>query len=201
MTVVSYLDHVARLKGIPRNRRRHEIVEAMERCNILGASTSPAQTLRRQPAAGWPRSSPLGPRHSGLDEATAGLDPTQVMRFRELVRSLSDRHGILLSTHILAEVEYCCRRVVMINQGQVVMRSTVDELRQRATQQARLRLRMADDSTTKLAACLAEQDWVKDVSQENDSVLCYVEAEHRRRLISLSQNRRTARTHRRAPQF
>ena len=189
MTVTSYLDHVARLKGIPRSRRRNEIVEAMERCSILEVQKRHLHKLSggNRQRVGLAQALLGAPPILILDEATAGLDPTQVMRFRELVRSLSDRHGILLSTHILAEVEYCCRRVVMINKGEVIMRSTVDELRQRATQQARLRVRMADQGAKALAELLNAQGWAQDVAEEGEAVLCRVDASNRHRLVDAAQ--------------
>ena len=189
MTVKGYLDHVARLKGIPRNRRRNEIVEAMERCSILDVQKRHLHKLSggNRQRVGLAQALLGAPPILILDEATAGLDPTQVMRFRELVRSLSDRHGILLSTHILAEVEYCCRRVVMINKGQVIMRSTVDDMRDRAAKQARIRLRMGDNGAQALADALQAMEWASDVSHESHHVLCYVEAEHRRALVETAQ--------------
>ena len=189
MTVKGYLDHVARLKGMPRNRRRNEIVEAMERCSILEVQKRHLHKLSggNRQRVGLAQALLGAPPILILDEATAGLDPTQVMRFRELVRSLSDRHGILLSTHILAEVEYCCRRVVMINKGEVIARSTVDEMQQRAAKQARVRVRMAGDAAQIFVKELQQQDWARDVEQQSDGLTCYVESEDRRKLIELAQ--------------
>ena len=189
MTVISYLDHVARLKGIGRASRRREIVEAMERCSILEVQRRHLHKLSggNRQRVGLAQALLGAPPILVLDEATAGLDPTQVMRFRELVRSLSDRHGILLSTHILAEVEYCCQRVVMINRGRVVMQASIDELRARAGQQARLRVRMASGGSAALAQHLQQQPWASEAVVEGDAVLCRVAAADRNLLIQAAQ--------------
>ena len=72
-----------------------------------------------------------------LDEPTSGLDPKQIIETRELIRSLAGDHTIILSTHILSEVEHSCERVIIINQGKLVAQDTVDESDQPA---ARLRV-------------------------------------------------------------
>lgn len=64
-----------------------------------------------------------------LDEPTAGLDPTQIRETRKLIRELGNQHTILLSTHILSEVEMACDSVIMINQGKVAMEGTLESIR------------------------------------------------------------------------
>jgi ABC-2 type transport system ATP-binding protein len=66
-----------------------------------------------------------------LDEPTAGLDPNQIREVRALIRGLKEEHTVLLSTHILAEVEMICDRAVVLHGGRVVAQGTLDELRQR----------------------------------------------------------------------
>ena len=64
-----------------------------------------------------------------LDEPTSGLDPNQVHQVRELIRSLGETKTILLSTHILSEVQAVCSRVILINDGRIVLDGTVDDMR------------------------------------------------------------------------
>src|SRR5512141_3242006 len=66
-----------------------------------------------------------------LDEPTSGLDPKQIIETRELIRSLAGDHTIILSTHILSEVEHSCERVIIINQGKLVAQDTVVNLTNR----------------------------------------------------------------------
>lgn len=189
MTVAGYLDHVARLKGVARAHRRREVVEAMERCSILEVERRHLHKLSggNRQRVGLAQALLGSPPMLVLDEATAGLDPTQVARFRDLVRSLASDHGILLSTHILSEVEYCCRRVVMINRGAVILESSVADLRQRAAAQSMLRVRLRTGGPQALAQALETSDWAQQVSIDEDSVLCRVEESQRSQLIALAE--------------
>ena len=73
-----------------------------------------------------------------LDEPTVGLDPTQIRETRSLIRELAQDHTVILSSHILPEVEATCKRIVIINKGRIVASGTIDELRQRITGESRL---------------------------------------------------------------
>ncbi|TVR13070.1 MAG: ABC transporter ATP-binding protein [Planctomycetota bacterium] len=189
MTVAAYLDHVARLKGVARAYRRREVVEAMERCSILEVEQRHLHKLSggNRQRVGLAQALLGAPPMLILDEATAGLDPTQVARFRDLVRSLASDHGILLSTHILSEVEYCCRRVVMIHRGTVVLQASVAELRQRAAAQSILRLRLREGGPQGLAQVLEASDWAQDIRIDEDCVLCRVDASRRAELVAAAE--------------
>ena len=79
-----------------------------------------------------------------LDEPTVGLDPTQIREVRHLIRELAGRHTILLSSHILSEIEQTCDRVLMIAGGRIREAGTVEELRTRAARAARYRVEISD---------------------------------------------------------
>src|SRR5262249_60832605 len=72
-----------------------------------------------------------GPPVLILDEPTAGLDPTQIRETRQLIRDLGQRHTVLLSTHILSEVEVTCEQAIIINRGQVAAAGRLEDLRPR----------------------------------------------------------------------
>ena len=145
MGVASYLDHVARLKGIDAHARRLAVVDAMAAADVTQHEQRPIRQLSKgnRQRVGLAQALLGRPPVLILDEPTSGLDPTQVGRFRELVKSLAERHGVLISTHILAEVEAMCSRVVVIHRGRTVAAATVEELRRRSG--CRLRLRVAGD--------------------------------------------------------
>lgn len=75
-----------------------------------------------------------------LDEPTVGLDPTQMIEIRELIRSLKEEHTVILSSHILTEIEEVCTRVVIINAGRVVLEDSMDHLRKQDARRLRIRL-------------------------------------------------------------
>ena len=134
MTPWAYLDHIARLKNIPRNQRRREIHDAIQACDIEPVSKRPIRTLSggNQQRVGLAQALLGSPPILILDEPTAGLDPAQIANFRDLLRGLGGKHSVLLSTHILGEVEACCDRVIIVQQGSILLEATVDELKARA---------------------------------------------------------------------
>jgi ABC-2 type transport system ATP-binding protein len=129
MTVFSYVDYVARLKDVPRVERRGKVERAIERCGLGDVSRRVIGTLSKgfRQRVGLAQAIVHEPPVLILDEPTVGLDPLQIGEIRQLIADLAggdgaSQHTVILSTHILPEVEAICRRVVMINEG----RKTVD---------------------------------------------------------------------------
>ena len=122
MRVAEYLAFRAELKRVPRARRRASVDAAMEkasvtdRANVLIGSLSKGYKQRVGLADALVARPPL----LILDEPTAGLDPNQIREVRDVIRALGAEHTVLLSTHILSEVEASCSKVVVINKGRLV---------------------------------------------------------------------------------
>ena len=100
-----------------------------------------------------------------LDEPTIGLDPNQIRQVRELIKSLGERHTILLSTHILPEVEMTCSRVIIINRGRIVASDTPANLPGKLRSAGNIRLE-ADPGTDDGVAELGKIPGVKEVTVE-----------------------------------
>ncbi len=134
MRVVEYLRHRAELKGV----RRARLSEAVERALELAKVSDAADRIVGQLSKGYRQRVGLAdalvadPPLLVLDEPTSGLDPNQVRQVRSLVRSLAGKKTILLSTHILPEVEMSCQRVVILHEGCIVGQGPPGELRGRA---------------------------------------------------------------------
>src|SRR5689334_6609040 len=126
MDVGDYLNFVGKLKGIPAGDIRRRVDEVTERCAIGDVRNKLIAKLSK----GYRQRVGLA-QAIILDEPTSGLDPKQIIEIRELLRSLSGDHTIILSTHILSEVEHSCERVIIISQGKLVAIDSVANLTNR----------------------------------------------------------------------
>jgi ABC-2 type transport system ATP-binding protein len=136
MRVDEYLEFRARLRKVPASRRQAQIGRAMEMCRVTDRRRQVIGTLSKgyRQRVGLADALVGQPEYLVLDEPTVGLDPKQIREVRSLVRELGRDHTILLSTHILPEVEMTCSRVIIIDNGKIVAQDTTEALR--AAQQA-----------------------------------------------------------------
>jgi ABC-2 type transport system ATP-binding protein len=134
MAVFDYLAFVARLKNIPGNEIKSRVQQAMERCSAADVSDKLISKLSRgyRQRVGLAQAIIHNPDVLILDEPTSGLDPKQINETRELIKSLAGEHTIILSTHILPEVEAVCQKVIIINKGKLVATDSVEHLKNRA---------------------------------------------------------------------
>jgi ABC-2 type transport system ATP-binding protein len=130
MTVESYLDFVARIKGVPAEKRAQRVTDALEKTNITDKRDELIKRLSRgyKQRVGLAQALVHDPDVIILDEPTVGLDPKQIIEVRHLVKNLAGNHTIILSTHILPEVSMTCDRVVIINKGKIAAVDTPQNL-------------------------------------------------------------------------
>ena len=130
MSVVEYLDFVAKIKGVPASGRRDRVRGAMERTRVADMANRACSKLSKgyRQRVGLAQALIHNPDVLILDEPTAGLDPKQIIETRQLIKDLAGDHTVILSTHILPEVSQTCQRVVIINNGRVVAIDTPDNL-------------------------------------------------------------------------
>jgi len=131
MTVAGYLRFVSKIKGVPGNRIADEVKRAMERVNITDVKDRIISKLSKgyKQRVGIAQALLNDPPVLILDEPTIGLDPKQIHEVRELIKELAGKHTVLLSTHILPEVEQTCNRVIIIDKGRIVAVGTPETLR------------------------------------------------------------------------
>ena len=132
MRVEEYLAYRARLEGIPRGEAREAIGNAVDRCLLTDVRRQILGTLSKgyKQRVGLATAILHRPRVLVLDEPTVGLDPKQIIAIRELIRELGRERTLLLSTHILPEVELLCSRVMIIDRGRIVAEGTPESLRE-----------------------------------------------------------------------
>jgi ABC-2 type transport system ATP-binding protein len=131
MRVKEYLRYRAKLKLLPRSRRRLAISQVISRCRLSEVENRILGHLSRgyRQRVGLAEAMVHDPDILILDEPTSGLDPIQIREVRDLIRELGDRHTILLSTHIMSEVEAVCGRVIIIARGRIAVDDQIDRLR------------------------------------------------------------------------
>ncbi|WP_331271687.1 MULTISPECIES: ABC transporter ATP-binding protein [unclassified Paenibacillus] len=123
MTVRSYLKFVADLRDVPVRAQKGRVNEIIDKLGLNGRENQIIRSLSKgyKQRLGLAQAIVHKPDLLVLDEPTSGLDPKQIIEIRSLIRELGENHTVLLSTHILPEVNTLCNRVLIINQGQIVL--------------------------------------------------------------------------------
>ncbi|MDP2361848.1 MAG: ATP-binding cassette domain-containing protein [bacterium] len=135
MSVAEYLDFAARLHGLPSSRAPAAITRAVGRCGLGDYRHRLIGQLSKgyRQRVGLAQAILHDPEVLILDEPTSGLDPNQILEIRHLIKELGRAKTVILSTHIMQEVEAVCSRVLIINRGRIVADDTAENLlRQRA---------------------------------------------------------------------
>jgi ABC-2 type transport system ATP-binding protein len=130
MRVTEYLDYRAALKGVPHRRISERVGDVKELCGLKEVEKKLIATLSKgyRQRVGLADALLHEPDLLILDEPTIGLDPNQIRQVRELIKNLGKQHTILLSTHILPEVEMTCSRVIIIHRGRIEACDTPENL-------------------------------------------------------------------------
>jgi ABC-2 type transport system ATP-binding protein len=130
MRVEEYLDFRAKLQGVPRTERNKRLEYCLERCRLITVRRRLIGTLSKgyRQRVGLADAMIHNPPILILDEPTAGLDPQQIRETLALLKELGETHTILLSTHILTEVEAICERVIIISSGRIGLNQRLDQI-------------------------------------------------------------------------
>jgi ABC-2 type transport system ATP-binding protein len=134
MPVIDYLHFVADLHGIPEHRINARILEMVNTCGLEGEKHKKIGELSKgyQQRVGLAQALIHNPKVLVLDEPTSGLDPNQIIEIRDLIRKIGQEKTVILSSHILAEVEATCDRILIINKGKIVADGTTAVLRKQS---------------------------------------------------------------------
>lgn len=142
MTVLEYMKFICALKSVPKKEVIRQIAEIMRLVQISDVSDRVISNLSKgyRQRVGIAQALVGNPEVLVLDEPTAGLDPKQIIEIRNLIKMLSANHTIILSSHILPEVQAVCDRVVIINEGRIAAIDTPDALSHRLAGKSKLSL-------------------------------------------------------------
>jgi ABC-2 type transport system ATP-binding protein len=146
MRVFDYLNFVAELKGVEKSKRLSQVNVALEKTHLTHVKNRLIQNLSKgfRQRVGIAQALVSDPEVLILDEPTVGLDPKQVAEIRDLILELRGHHTIILSTHILPEVEATCERVIIINKGQIVAQDTLSNLTRLRSGAEKVHVRIRD---------------------------------------------------------
>lgn len=134
LSVMDYLEYAASMKGLSGRERDEEVLRAIRSTDLASKALAPISTLSRgyKQRVGVAQALLGKPRLLILDEPTNGLDPRQTEQMRQLIRNIAKDATVILSTHIMQEVEALCDRVLIINAGRLVVDEKLATLRQTA---------------------------------------------------------------------
>jgi ABC-2 type transport system ATP-binding protein len=171
MTVREYLHFVAKIKGVAPKDRAARVDQVMTRTWVTDMANRACGKLSKgyRQRVGLAQALIHNPEVLILDEPTAGLDPKQINETRRLIKALAGDHTIILSTHILTEVEQTCQRVVIINKGKVVAEDTPENLTRRLRGSATMFVQVDGDRAAEAQAALARVEGVASVTSANDA--------------------------------
>ncbi|MEE8059435.1 MAG: ABC transporter ATP-binding protein [Pseudomonadales bacterium] len=130
MTVKDYLKFAAEIKGIPANQRQRQLNRVLEECQLGDVNHKTIATLSKgyKQRTGIAQAIIHEPKILILDEPTSGLDPIQNLQLRSLIKNLKDHRTVILSTHILSEIEQIAQRVLMIKAGKIIVDESLESL-------------------------------------------------------------------------
>lgn len=164
LNVSESLQLAAELKGMERGeylKQRARVVEVTGLGSVLTKSLDALSKGFRQ-RLGLAQALINNPAILILDEPTEGLDPNQRQEIRDLIKNLGQDHTVLLSTHVMQEVEAICQRVVVLNQGRVVAADTVSALTQGQAGQIQIEIEVAGDAAAGIRTVIRDQFEVED---------------------------------------
>jgi ABC-2 type transport system ATP-binding protein len=167
MRVSEYLSFRAALKGVAGRRVKERVTDVCDLCGLVEVQGRMIAALSKGfcQRVGLADAIIHEPELLILDEPTIGLDPNQIRQARELIKNLRRHHTILLSTHILSEVEMTCSRVIIINKGRIEALDTPENLRSRLSSEGEVLLEAKTEDPNAISK-LRSVHGVKDVIQK-----------------------------------
>ena len=176
MTVRGYLDFVADLKNVPGKIKPDRISFAMEKCGVEDVRNRLIGNLSKgyRQRIGIAQALVNDPAVLILDEPTIGLDPKQIIEIRDLIKGLAGERTIILSTHILPEVNMICTRVIIIHKGRIALEQSVDRITGdlHASKILILKINRSDDNVKERILGLPHVSGVSEISHGEFRLAC-----------------------------
>jgi ABC-2 type transport system ATP-binding protein len=156
MGVIEYLEFSALLQGVSKEKVQGRLREMIKVCGLMGEKHKLIGELSKgyRQRVGLAQAMIHDPQVLILDEPTTGLDPNQIVEIRRLIKELGKEKTVILSTHILPEVEATCDRILIINKGQIVADGTADTLRKQSQGREIIRVKIEDGNAAEIMTAL-----------------------------------------------
>lgn len=176
MLVVDYLYYIADMRGIGPADRDQRVKNMIAVCGLEGVIQKKVNELSKgnRQRVGLAQAMIHDPEFLILDEPTAGLDPNQIIEIRDLIKKLGKEKTVILSSHILSEVEATCDRVVIIHQGQKVADGHPKELKDSAVDESVIHLKLKGDGVQEKINQLTGVRQIETGQDESDEIKGYV---------------------------
>ena len=175
MAVIDYLEFTGALQGIPKNKIQERIYEMIRTCGLNAEKHKKIGELSKgyRQRVGLAQAMIHDPQVLILDEPTTGLDPNQIVEIRKLIKELGKQKTVILSTHILPEVEATCDRILIISKGKIVADGTSENLRKQSQGRELIRVRIEDAKRDEVIRALQQLDQVGLVDPIRGIDNCY----------------------------
>lgn len=175
MPVIDYLRFSAELQGVPKEKVRERIIEMVKVCGLKAEKHKKIRELSKgfRQRVGLAQALIHDPEVLILDEPTTGLDPNQIVEIRELIKKIGKEKTVILSSHILAEVEATCDRILIISKGKIVADGTPEELRKQAQGNEILKVQIRNGERNEMYSALKSLPTVALVDFIDGAPNCY----------------------------
>ncbi len=186
MNVIDYLEYAAQLQGVPKHAVPRRIKEMVDVCGLGEMKHKDIGQLSKgyRQRVGLAAAMIHDPRVLILDEPTSGLDPNQIVEIRSLIQNLGKEKTVVLSTHILPEVQATCNRVVIISRGKIVADGPIEDLQRgfHGGERVVIEVEVPEDQTFKMVALQVKTipaiESVSLISEQNSSLKFSVASSH-----------------------
>lgn len=169
MPVIDYLQYTAAIQGVEPDNIYPRIKEMVSRCGLNAEKHKVIRELSKgyRQRVGLAQAMIHDPKVLILDEPTTGLDPNQIVEIRKLIKELGQEKTVILSTHILPEVEATCGRILIINNGKIVADGTADSLKQQSAGGEHLKIKIEDGEPEAIRDALNTMETIEQVIPAN----------------------------------
>jgi len=166
LTVWEYLDFISDARDIPKTRKKQELELVTKECGLKNVLNRPIEQLSKgfKQRVGLAQAIIHRPEILILDEPTTGLDPKQILEIRDLIKQIGKEKTVILSTHILREVEAVCSRVLILNKGKIAAAGTPEEIGRDLKGGVRMMLRLKGNNIKESESALSHIKCIQSIN-------------------------------------